>query len=112
MSQKMSSAIDVTWQQQYNLYLHDYRYHYQNYQRYLTGINETAEDTSLQRKPGCPKLGVNRLDVIDGDCSFELFTRIFEPAGDRPDRHRAPLPAHPHPPPHQPAPVAGVNPKV
>ena len=73
----MSSAIDVTWQQQYNLYLHHYRYHYQNYQRYLTGINETAEDMSLQRKPGCPKLEVHSLDVIDGDCSFELFTRIF-----------------------------------
>ena len=27
--------------------------------RYLTGINETAEDMSLQRKPGCPKLEVD-----------------------------------------------------
>ena len=29
--------------------------------RYLTGINETAEDMSLQRKPGCPKLEVDSL---------------------------------------------------
>merc|ERR1712223_628447 len=31
--------------------------------RYLTGINETAEDMSLQRKPGCPKLEV--IDLTD-----------------------------------------------
>jgi len=31
--------------------------------RYLTGINETAEDMALHRKPGCPKLEV--IDLTD-----------------------------------------------
>ena len=33
--------------------------------RYLTGINETAEDMALHRKPGCPKLEVKLVNIIE-----------------------------------------------